>query len=315
MTDAKFTYCFTVFTPTYNRKHTLDRVYQSLISQTYRDFEWSIVDDGSSDGTEELVAKWQQEGLLPIRYIYQENRGKHIASNVGAASAKGELFLTLDSDDSCVPEALERFKYHWDSIPANRRAEFSAVTCLCKDESGRIVGNKFPFDPTDSDSLEIRYRFKMVGEKWGFHRTEVMREFPFPELSGCNHVPESVVWSAIARKYKTRFVNEPLRTYWSGTDRLTNSTSSQKSWNYIIKKSAHAHRLLSQEVLNKELDYFKYMPVSFFKAAVNFTRFSLHANTSLLAQLNLLNNLEAKLLWLLCLPLGVLVFLKDTLKK
>ena len=103
---------FTVFTPTYNRAYTLHRVYESLKAQTYRDFEWLIVDDGSNDNTRELIQKWQNESLFSIRYIYQQNSGKHIAFNRAVREAKGELFLTLDSDDACVEEALERFKYH-----------------------------------------------------------------------------------------------------------------------------------------------------------------------------------------------------------
>jgi glycosyltransferase involved in cell wall biosynthesis len=305
-----YQYLFTVFTPTYNRAHTLHRVYESLVSQTFRDFEWLIVDDGSSDRTNEQIEKWQQENLISIKYIYQENQGKHVASNRGATAAKGELFLTLDSDDSCIPEALERFKYHWDSIPAEQKSTFSAVTCLCKNETGNIVGNKFPFDPTDSDSLEIRYRFRVIGEKWGFHRTSVMREFPFPEISGCSYVPESIVWSAIARKYKTRFVNEPLRTYWPGEDQVTNRQAPLRS----IVRGSRAHALAHQEILNKELAYFKIAPIHFLRSAVHFVRFSFLANQNILSQFNSLDVFGGKVLWLLALPVGSLVYLNDYFK-
>ena len=79
----------------------------------------SIMDDGSTDGTRELIAQWQAESNFPIRYFFQENQGKPAAFNHGVQEARGELFLTLDSDDGCIPEALERFKYHWESIPAS----------------------------------------------------------------------------------------------------------------------------------------------------------------------------------------------------
>jgi hypothetical protein len=308
--ERSYKYSFTVFTPTYNRAHTLHRVYESLLAQTYRDFEWLIIDDGSADNTREKIERWQQENLFPITYIYQENQGKHIASNQGVATAQGELFLTFDSDDSCVPEALERFKYHWDSILTEQNSTFSGVTCLCKDEDGNIIGNKFPFNPTDSDSLEIRYRFKIIGEKWGFHLTNVMREFPFPEISGCNYVPENIVWSTIARKYKTRFVNEPLRTYWDGEDQVTNKQKPLRS----LSRGSRAHALLHQEVLNKELDYFTMAPVHFLKSAIHFSRFSFHANRNILTQFNSLNTLGGKILWLITLPIGGLVYCKDYLK-
>ncbi|WP_310487962.1 glycosyltransferase family 2 protein [Chamaesiphon sp. VAR_69_metabat_338] len=305
-----YRYLFTVFTPTYNRAHTLSRVYESLLSQTERDFEWSIVDDGSSDGTRLKVEGWQQENRFPIRYIYQENQGKHIATNRGVSAARGELFLTLDSDDSCRPEALERFRYHWDSIPADRQANFSAVTCLCEDENGRIVGSKFPFDPTDSDSLEIHYRFHMTGEKWGFHRTSVMSEFPFPEITGCNYIPENIVWSAIAKKYKTRFVNESLRVYHTGEDRATDPGRLVR----MLTKNSRAHALFHQEVLNKELGFFSIAPKSIAASAVHFSRFSFHAKYNIRTQFNRLKALGGKILWLIFLPVGTLVYLKDRTK-
>src|SRR5258707_14117604 len=112
---SAYEYVFTVFTPTWNRAHTLHRAYQSLHAQTFRNFEWLIVDDGSTDNTREIVEKWQAESEFPIRYIYQENQGKAAAFNRGVREAQGALFLTLDSDDACVNQALERFKYHWDS--------------------------------------------------------------------------------------------------------------------------------------------------------------------------------------------------------
>jgi glycosyltransferase involved in cell wall biosynthesis len=119
-------YTFTVFTPTYNREHTLDRVYNSLKVQTYHNFEWLIVDDGSTDNTHDLVKQWQAEADLPLRYIYQNNKGKHTAYNLAAREAGGKFIICLDSDDGCIAEALARFKYHWDTIPEHEQDKFSS---------------------------------------------------------------------------------------------------------------------------------------------------------------------------------------------
>ena len=97
-------YTFTVFTPTYNRAATLARVYESLQRQTFTDFEWIIVDDGSTDETAELVQQWRSESSFPIRYIWQPNQGKHVAFNRGVELARGELFLPHDSDDESLAE-------------------------------------------------------------------------------------------------------------------------------------------------------------------------------------------------------------------
>ena len=135
---------FTVFTATFNRARVLHRVYDSLRAQTFRDFEWLVVDDGSTDGTGALVAAWRAEADFPIRYRYQENRGKHVACNRAVAEARGRFFLTLDSDDACVPQALARLNRHWEEIPEREQPGFSAVTVLCMDVAGRIVGDRFP---------------------------------------------------------------------------------------------------------------------------------------------------------------------------
>lgn len=108
---------FTVFTPAFDRAHTLYRVYGSLSTQTFQDFEWLVVDNGATDITNELIKKWRRNAPFSIRYLRQKNIGKHAAFNRGVQEAQGELFLVLDSDDRCTPGALETFKYHWDCIP------------------------------------------------------------------------------------------------------------------------------------------------------------------------------------------------------
>ena len=303
--DRRYEHLFTVFTPTYNRADTLRRVYDSLAAQTFRDFEWLICDDGSTDGTGQLVDDWMQTAPFPIRYFRQENQGKHVAYNQGVARARGELFLTLDSDDACVPRALERFKTLWESIPAPDRTRFSAVTALCVDQHGHLVGDRFPFDPTDSDSLEIRYRFKVKGEKWGFQRTDVLREFPFPVMDGVRHVPPSVVWSAIARRYKTRYVNEVLRIYY------VQERSDQLSRAQSRVKHAKGLALWHGSVLRHDLHWFHVAPLRLLASAVNYVRYSLHAGCSVAEMLRRLQLSWARVLAALMLPVGVGVYFRD----
>lgn len=208
---------FTVFTPTYNRASSLPRLCRSLKKQSFVNFEWLVVDDGSTDGTAEVIDALRSEVTFPIRYFWQANRHKKVAVNKGVAEAQGELFLTADSDDELLPNALERLAFHWHNIPQNARERFSAVTGLCQTPDGRLVGTRFPRgadgDWCDSDSLEMRFIHRVIGEKCGFHRTSVLREFPFPEhIPG--YVSEGLIWWAIAAAgWRTRFVNEPLRVY------------------------------------------------------------------------------------------------------
>lgn len=214
---------FTVFTPTYNRAHTLGRVYRSLLNQTFESFEWLIVDDGSNDGTKEKVDEFIREKRISIRYFYQPNGGKHTAFNRGVKEARGELFLPFDSDDSCIPTALERFRAHWLQMTESQRQGFSGVTCLCVNEKGQIVGGILPAPILEGCPYEVTSKYRLNGEKWGFHRTEILRAYPFPEIEGERFVPESLVWNRIGRVYKIRFVNEALRCYFSSQDGLSTS--------------------------------------------------------------------------------------------
>jgi glycosyltransferase involved in cell wall biosynthesis len=296
---------FTVFTPTYQRAAKLPRVYASLAAQTFRDFEWLIVDDGSTDGTGELVAGWAAEASFPIRYLRQENQGKHVAWNRGVEEARGELFLGLDSDDACVPEALERFHHHWTSIPDADRPGFSAVTALCVDQHGELIGTPFPHDVTDSDPLEIRYRHKVTGEKWGFHRTEVLREFPFPEVSGTAVVAESVVWDRIAHRYRTRYVNERLRIYDVAFDEDSLMTQVHDP-----ARSSAGFLVVFRAQLTEHLGYARHAPLDFVRAGALYTRHALHQGQGPLRQAAELPP-RAWPFWVLGAPLGVALYARD----
>jgi glycosyltransferase involved in cell wall biosynthesis len=294
---------FTVFTPTYNRAHTLDRVYHSLLLQTFKDFEWLIVDDGSNDGTAALVHGFINEGRLAIRYLQQRNSGKHVAFNHGVQEARGELFLTLDSDDACVPNALERFDYFWQSIPLVERVNYSGIGCLCMSAAGKIVGTRFPATIIDTNLIDLAIRHKVVGEKWGFHRTTILKQYPFPVFDGERFSPEGLVWNRIGQKFKLRFVDEPLRIYEYMSDGLT----------------ANIIRLRAQNPRGVRLYYFEYMKLAIpvihkWKAIINYFRFTAHSKISIIISLKEINRTPGYIFLLIA---GYLLYIDDcrTLKK
>lgn len=196
-----------VVTPTYERAATLPRLYESLLAQTMRDFEWVVVDDGSSDETGELVRGWQHEAPFRIVYDWQPNAGKHAAVNRGVAQATGGFCAVMDSDDWYVPAALERMLHHWNAIPADRRAGFANVEGLCADPDGALVGDRFPAEVFDSTTFEIEVVHGVGGDKIGMYRRDVLLEHPFPEDMGW-HVTPALVWNRIAARYRSRFVDE-----------------------------------------------------------------------------------------------------------
>lgn len=293
-------YLFTVFTPTYDRAHTLDRVYNSLLKQSFTDFEWLIVDDGSIDNTEEVIKAWTQSAPFPIRYYYQENGGKHRAFNHGVNEARGNLFLTLDSDDELVPTALETLKDYWDSIPFETKHEYSAVTGLCVNQNGDIVGSRFPTeDWIDSNSIEIRAKYGVTGEKYGFQRTDYLRKYPFPEIEGEKFISESIVWNRMA-KWKTRYINKVLRVYYEMQgDSLTVASVRNRCLN---PKGA---RLCYQEYL------FHTIPGTvnaYIRNLINYIRFSFHGKISLN---NMVRDAPHKWTTMTFIPIGYLFFLLD----
>lgn len=306
-TDPLREYTFTVFTGTRNRAHTLARPYESLTAQTFRDFEWLIVDNGSTDGTAELVATWQAEADFPIRYLSHENRGKHGSQNRAILEARGEFFLTLDSDDSCMPQSLERFKEAWEGIPEAERAGFAGVTCNSRSERGEFFGTRYPSDPTDSNALEIRLRYKVQGEKWGFQRTDVMRQFPFPEVPGYTGlIPSGLIWNAIGRNYRTRYINDELLVWWQDQ---TTSLSRPRDRLADVPGAL----LESRAFIDEDIRWFPYAPRMFFLKAAKYSRSSFHAGHSIVHQARGLHHPSSRLLWAVALPLGFAVYAAERL--
>ncbi len=301
-------YRFTLFTPTYNRAHTLPRLYASLERQTFRDFEWLIVDDGSTDNTRDVVAAWQEctSRKLPIRYFWQENAHKKAAFDRGVNEANGELFYTFDSDDEVLPDALQLLNKRWHDIPEAERDGFTGVTGLCITANGDTIGDRFPLDILDSDSQEIFHRYKIEGEKSGFHRTDVLRQFRFPmDVQG--HVPEGIVWSAIATRFKTRFVNDPVRIVHFEPNSIGRSPFSAGLY-------ADGLSLWQREILCNELRWFGYNPFWFLKAAANYSRFYLHLYKTQPGKRWPLKGIAPRLLVAMMCPIGALRFWLDTRK-
>ena len=301
----KFT--FTVFTPAFNNAHKLNRAYESLKMQTFKDFEWLIVDDGSTDNTSEMIKKYQDEVHFPIHYIRQENRGKHIATNVGVEKAQGEFFVSVDSDDALPPNALERYKYYWDSIPIEQKHRYFQVTALAMHSTGGLATDKYPLDVMDSHSLEMIYKYKIKGSiGHGCARTEILRMFPYPTDLKTKFVPEGLVVHAIAQAgYLERCVNEGLYIFYDDQDnhRLTKQSP---------MKFADSHALWHRLILNTEIkEWFLSAPIKITESSVHYTRFSLHSGKGLLEQYKALDNIFAKLLWLIGLPIGLTVYIKD----
>lgn len=197
----------TVFTPTYNRKDLIDRLYQSLLQQTQKNFEWLVVDDGSSDDTENFFVKLSSmEHPFPIRYIKQNNGGKHRAINNGVNNALGELFFIVDSDDYLTENAIEKIN-QWITTLDNSH-KWAGISGLRGFSKNSVVGQHSDFSYIDAKNNERR-KYNLLGDKAEVYFTDVLKQHPFPEIPGENFISEEIVWNAIARDgYYLRWFNE-----------------------------------------------------------------------------------------------------------
>lgn len=224
MPDRTEPVTISVLTSTYRRAGTLPRLYRSLCEQTFEDFEWVIVDDGSDDGSERLIRDWIEVATFPIVYHWQENRGMGTARNRAIERARGRFCSIIDSDDWYLPHALERMLAVWETIPADRRDGFANVEGLRVDTEGALVVERFPVDVLDATYFELRALHGVIGDTVGMYRRDVLAANLFPEDLGWHATP-AITWNRIARDHSTRFVNE----IWAGTDYQSGGLSSNEA--------------------------------------------------------------------------------------
>lgn len=202
--NFKIKMLFTVFTPTYNRSHLLTRLFQSLCSQTVRNFEWLIIDDGSTDDTKELVSHFIDRADFPIRYIKQKNQGKHIAINTAVNNALGKWYLPMDSDDFLRKDCLEVCQ---ELTLETDNKEFGGFAFIrAPEEMSHTSGSSEIKKWTEYNS----YQWGFAGEMIYVFKMQVIRKFPFPIFEKEKFCQESVQLIPIIKNYKILFTDHIL---------------------------------------------------------------------------------------------------------
>jgi len=297
---------FTVITPTFNSARTLFRVFDSLRDQTFKQFEWVVVDDGSTDETHELIEQYIQQSTFPIIYIWQENSHKKTAVNRGVEKANGQLVLVADDDDEIPARALEIMYDYWNKLPSQNKSIISGVTGLCVDQKGNLVGDQFPSEVMESTNLDISILYNVNGEKWGFKRRDIMIEFPYPEdIPG--YVPESLVWSRIDRQYKTLFVNDVFRIY--HMDRQYNKLQIRGR---EAKMKCIGRRFAAQEALLEDFPTYFRSPIQLAKLSTNYVRYSMHARCSVTEIFGQIKGYKQQITVFLFFIIGYLIYKRDS---
>ena len=309
----------TVFTPAYNRGHLLPRLYESLCRQTFKDFEWVVVDDGSSDDTRSVVEKFSVSGfelsgdkaqpfnpqpstLNPdfktqnsklktnsIRYFYQENGGKHRAINRGVREARGDIFFIVDSDDFLFPDSLEAIAEEFKQIKDDE--SFCGVSGMRGYSATEKIGTPVKFDHIDCTIMESSYKYHIYGDKAEAFKTDVLRRFPFPEYEGEKFCPEALVLNRISKYYKIRYFDKIIYQCEYLPDGLTSKISRLLECN--VKSTMVAY---------KEMNEFADVPLWFrIRSAINYYRYTM------LKSFKYSDEFRLKQYWIWTLPLGIIL--------
>lgn len=274
---------FTVFTPTYNRQKLLKKLYESLKKQTFLDFEWIVVDDGSIDNTSKYMESiLQKEKKFPIIYEKKENGGKHTAINRGVELARGCFFFIVDSDDYLPEDSLEIIHNYTEQVKSN--PAYAGVAGLKGDVSknvlnqfgvgkGKTANNEYlKKDYLDATSFEYRYKYKIYGDRAEVVRTEILKQHPFPVYEGEKFISEGLLWFTLAHEgYLFRWFNKVVYIVEEyRTDGLT------KNIKEIHKKSPKGMRDYNNFLLGcNELPWIERL-----KAGVNYFIFGIQAGDS-----------------------------------
>jgi glycosyltransferase involved in cell wall biosynthesis len=195
----------TVFTPTYNRAYCLHRCYESLVKQTCTDFIWLIIDDGSTDRTNELIATWKTEKKVDIIYFWQENQGMHAAHNTAYQLIETELNICIDSDDYMPEDGIEKIIQYWDKHGSDK---VSGLIGLDSTYEGNIIGSVFPPNLKKSTLFNLYNKHGVTGDKKLVYRTELTKKYVYPVFPEEKYVGLAYKYYKLDQHYEMLLMNE-----------------------------------------------------------------------------------------------------------
>ncbi len=199
-----------VFTSTYNREALLERTYESLRRQKCKDFEWIIVDDGSTDGTRERAERWRRsDNGFTIRYVWKENGGLHTGYNTAISLLRGELAVCIDSDDCMPDDAVEKIRACWRERGG---AAFGGIIGLDVPLESGLIRERLPEQPSlDLIAWSFGRGVRRHGDKKLVVRSELYRQVaPMRVFPGEKYFNPHYMHLQIAERYEFLVLNECL---------------------------------------------------------------------------------------------------------
>lgn len=234
----------TIFTPTYNREKTLLRLYESLLNQNSNDFEWLIVDDGSTDNSKEVIKRFQAEDKIKIRYIYQKNQGKSAAYNLGVKNAKYNLFFCVDSDDFVGNNVINQIQkvneIIFDKMNVVGIMGYKKNISLNKKNTKLINENYLTVS-------ELYRRYHFNDEIALIYKTNILIDYPFPVIEGEKFVPEGYLYDQLDLIGSCYFIKDYIYYYEYQSDGYTNNSIN------LLKNNINGYILYSKNRLENSL--------------------------------------------------------------
>ncbi len=191
----------TVLTPTYNRKKFIKRLYDSLLKQTSFQFQWLVIDDGSTDGTKNWFSSIKKKNLpFELDYIYKSNGGKHTALNYSHKYIIGDYLIIVDSDDYLTTDAISSIIAKWKKYENNK--EIAEIIFQKAQSVDSVIKSEAISSLTDALNKGMK------GDHCETIRSELFKQFLFPEFKGEKFVAEGAMWYRLAQGKLVVFINK-----------------------------------------------------------------------------------------------------------
>lgn len=258
----------TIYTPAYNKVKTLKRTYESLVSQTNHNFEWILINDGSTDETSELVKSFCRNAFK-WRYVEKENEGLSSVMNLAAKLADGEYILRVDGDDFLKEDAVEIIlkRLQNPEIQDSKIASLVFLTCLT---DAKICGYH-PFTSVQRMNFwDYRCKFEATGDRAEVFKTAIFRKFPMPVFEGEKFCGESFVWNQISDYYDAIYYTDVIYVREYLENSITNIGARLRIAN------PRGMQLCLSDHLNRPISLKSYL-----KYSINYYRYSLHTKYGL----------------------------------
>lgn len=246
----------TIFTPSYNNGNHIKELYQSLLNQTCKDFEWLIVDDGSNDNTRDIVQNFQRNASFKVNYFYQENNGKYKAHYYAIHQCTTMLFCCIDADIILYENVIETMLSEWDDYKNNLSIIGIGMPIIYYNSCSEVIGGFYPDKlPATGRLSELTSKYGYRGETAYMFLTEILKGLTLPDIPNEKFLTESAFYFPLNKRYKVHWLNVPVGESVYQKDGLTNNRieneiRSPQSTLYFYKRGAIYHPLFLHRIAN-----------------------------------------------------------------